>query len=107
MEQQTEVARSCGRTLASLHPDQVMSSALWFKLKECNTDLLWIIVLPASRLHFKRAEIICRLAELLTERREEILAANKTDMNLAINTGILLSRISIEYSCLDFFFSQS
>lgn len=47
VEQQTEVARSCGRTLASLHPDQVMSSALWFKLKECNTDLLWIIVLPA------------------------------------------------------------
>lgn len=26
VEQQTEVARSCGRTLASLHPGQVMSS---------------------------------------------------------------------------------
>lgn len=47
MEQQTEMARSCGRTLASLLPDQVMSAALLFNLKEYNTDLLWIIVLPA------------------------------------------------------------
>ncbi|KAI4807308.1 hypothetical protein KUCAC02_027125 [Chaenocephalus aceratus] len=37
----------------------------------------------------KRSEIICHLAELLTERQEEILAANKMDMDLAVNTGLL------------------
>ncbi|XP_010767195.1 delta-1-pyrroline-5-carboxylate synthase isoform X2 [Notothenia coriiceps] len=47
----------------------------------------------------KRSEIICLLAELLTERREEILAANKMDMDLAVNTGLLqaamLKRLSL------------
>ncbi|XP_044194141.1 delta-1-pyrroline-5-carboxylate synthase isoform X2 [Thunnus albacares] len=68
VEQQTEMARSTGRTLASLHPDQ-------------------------------RSEIICHLAELLTERKEEILAANKMDMDLAVNAGHLppamLKRLSL------------
>ncbi|KAG7507502.1 delta-1-pyrroline-5-carboxylate synthase-like isoform X1 [Solea senegalensis] len=68
VEQQTEVARSSGRTLASLHPDQ-------------------------------RSEIICHLAELLTERKEAILAANKKDMDLAVNAGHLppamLTRLSL------------
>lgn len=36
---------------------------------------------------FQRSEIICHLAELLTDRKEEILAANKTDMDQAVNTG--------------------
>lgn len=45
VEQQTEVARSSGRTLASLHPGQVMSSLN--NLNQCNTDLLWIVLLPA------------------------------------------------------------
>ncbi|KAK7919468.1 hypothetical protein WMY93_010752 [Mugilogobius chulae] len=53
VEQQTEMARNSGRTLASLHPDQ-------------------------------RSEIICQLAELLTERKDEILAANKMDVELAV-----------------------
>ncbi|XP_029699378.1 delta-1-pyrroline-5-carboxylate synthase isoform X4 [Takifugu rubripes] len=74
VEQQTEVARSCGRTLASLHPGQ-------------------------------RGEIICQLAELLTERKEEILAANKMDMDLAINAGslsaALLKRLSLSPSKLN------
>ncbi|KAM7381566.1 hypothetical protein PAMA_012414 [Pampus argenteus] len=68
VEQQTEVARSTGRTLASLHPDQ-------------------------------RSEIICHLADLLTERKEEILTANKMDMDLAVNAGQLppamLKRLSL------------
>ncbi|TKS89679.1 Delta-1-pyrroline-5-carboxylate synthase [Collichthys lucidus] len=68
VEQQTEMARNTGRTLASLHPDQ-------------------------------RSEIICYLAELLTERKEEILAANKMDMDLAANAGHLppamLNRLSL------------
>ncbi|XP_040923127.1 delta-1-pyrroline-5-carboxylate synthase isoform X3 [Toxotes jaculatrix] len=68
VEQQTEMARNSGRTLASLHPDQ-------------------------------RSEIICHLAELLTERKEEILAANKMDMDLAVNAGHLppamLKRLSL------------
>ncbi|XP_039991969.1 delta-1-pyrroline-5-carboxylate synthase isoform X2 [Xiphias gladius] len=68
VEQQTELARNSGRTLASLHPDQ-------------------------------RSEIICHLAELLTERKEEILAANKMDMDLAVNAGHLppamLKRLSL------------
>ncbi|XP_070846756.1 delta-1-pyrroline-5-carboxylate synthase [Chaetodon trifascialis] len=68
VEEQTEMARNCGRTLASLHPDQ-------------------------------RSEIICHLAELLIERKEEILAANKMDMDLAANTGHLppamLKRLSL------------
>uniref|UniRef100_A0AAQ6A8G6 Delta-1-pyrroline-5-carboxylate synthase n=1 Tax=Amphiprion ocellaris TaxID=80972 RepID=A0AAQ6A8G6_AMPOC len=60
VEQQTEMARNAGRTLASLHPDQ-------------------------------RSEIICHLADLLTERKEDILAANKTDMDLAVSAGHLPS----------------
>ncbi|XP_071770912.2 delta-1-pyrroline-5-carboxylate synthase [Centroberyx gerrardi] len=68
VEQQTEMARHSGRTLASLHPDQ-------------------------------RSEIICHLAELLTEKKEEILAANKMDMDLAVSTGQLppamLKRLSL------------
>uniref|UniRef100_A0A4W6BNL8 Delta-1-pyrroline-5-carboxylate synthase n=1 Tax=Lates calcarifer TaxID=8187 RepID=A0A4W6BNL8_LATCA len=68
VEQQTEMARNSGRTLASLHPDQ-------------------------------RSEIICNLAELLTERKDEILAANKMDMDLAVNAGHLppamLKRLSL------------
>ncbi|XP_074520010.1 delta-1-pyrroline-5-carboxylate synthase isoform X1 [Halichoeres trimaculatus] len=56
VEQQTEMARNSGRTLASLHPEQ-------------------------------RSEVICHLAELLTERKEEIMAANKLDMDLAVNAG--------------------
>ncbi|KAM9837139.1 delta-1-pyrroline-5-carboxylate synthase [Aulostomus maculatus] len=47
----------------------------------------------------QRSEIICRLAELLTERKDEILAANKTDLDLAASTGQLpsamLKRLSL------------
>ncbi|XP_031604970.2 delta-1-pyrroline-5-carboxylate synthase isoform X3 [Oreochromis aureus] len=68
VEEQTEMARSSGRTLASLHPVQ-------------------------------RSEIICHLADLLTERKEEILAANKMDMDLAVSAGHLppamLKRLSL------------
>ncbi|XP_035514538.1 delta-1-pyrroline-5-carboxylate synthase [Morone saxatilis] len=66
VEQQTEMARNSGRTLASLHPDQ-------------------------------RSEIICHLAELLTERQEEILAANKMDMDLAAGhlPPAMLNRLSL------------
>uniref|UniRef100_A0A674BHP9 Delta-1-pyrroline-5-carboxylate synthase n=1 Tax=Salmo trutta TaxID=8032 RepID=A0A674BHP9_SALTR len=68
VEQQTEMARNSGRTLAALHPDQ-------------------------------RGEIICHLADLLVEKKEEILAANKMDMDLAVNAGqlspALLNRLSL------------
>lgn len=40
-----------------------------------------------ARLCCQRSEIICHLAELLTERKEEILAANKTDMETAVSAG--------------------
>lgn len=89
VEQQTEAARSCGRTLASLNPDQVTiyttailqgeaarQRPLADKRVTCSSSLL------------QRGEIICQVAELLTERKEEILAANKMDMDLAINAGI-------------------
>lgn len=36
---------------------------------------------------FQRSEIICLLADLLTDRKEEILAANKVDMEQAVNEG--------------------
>ncbi|XP_055006395.1 delta-1-pyrroline-5-carboxylate synthase-like isoform X3 [Boleophthalmus pectinirostris] len=68
VEQQTEMARNSGRTLASLHPDQ-------------------------------RSEIICQLAELLTERKDEILAANKMDVELAVTAEhmppAMLKRLSL------------
>uniref|UniRef100_A0A8C7PPA5 Delta-1-pyrroline-5-carboxylate synthase n=1 Tax=Oncorhynchus mykiss TaxID=8022 RepID=A0A8C7PPA5_ONCMY len=65
VEQQTEMARNSGRTLAALHPDQ-------------------------------RGAIICHLADLLVEKKEEILAANKTDMDLAANlSSALLNRLSL------------
>ncbi|KAM4623268.1 delta-1-pyrroline-5-carboxylate synthase isoform 2-T2 [Polymixia lowei] len=73
VEQQTEMARHSGRTLASLDPDQ-------------------------------RSEIICHLADLLTEKKEEILAANKLDMDLAVSAGQLssamLKRLSLSASKL-------
>lgn len=92
MEQQTEMARQAGRTLASLHPDQVASQQQKIK---------WILVFHQSYyfsviniyiciyifITFQRSEIICHLAELLTDRKEEILAANKTDMDQAVNAG--------------------
>uniref|UniRef100_A0A8C6Q2M1 Aldehyde dehydrogenase 18 family, member A1 n=1 Tax=Nothobranchius furzeri TaxID=105023 RepID=A0A8C6Q2M1_NOTFU len=42
-------------------------------------------------------DIICRLAELLTERKEEILAANKMDMEMAVSVlpPAMLSRLSL------------
>ncbi|CAJ1080352.1 delta-1-pyrroline-5-carboxylate synthase-like isoform X2 [Xyrichtys novacula] len=74
VEQQTEMARNSGRTLASLHPEQ-------------------------------RSEIICHLAELLTERKEEILAANKMDMDMAVNAGhmpqAMVKRLSLSPSKLN------
>uniref|UniRef100_A0A8C2X4C0 Delta-1-pyrroline-5-carboxylate synthase n=1 Tax=Cyclopterus lumpus TaxID=8103 RepID=A0A8C2X4C0_CYCLU len=73
VEHQTEMARTSGRTLASLHPDQ-------------------------------RSEIICHLAELLTDKKKEILTANKMDMDLAVNAGHLppamLKRLSLSPSKL-------
>ncbi|XP_058650274.1 delta-1-pyrroline-5-carboxylate synthase isoform X2 [Onychostoma macrolepis] len=74
VEQQTEMARSAGRTLASLEPEQ-------------------------------RSEIICALADLLTERKDEILSANKKDMEHAASTGrlspALLKRLSLSSSKLN------
>lgn len=35
----------------------------------------------------QRSEIICRLADLLTEKTEEILAANKLDLEVASSSG--------------------
>lgn len=68
VEQQTEMARNSGRTLASLQPEQ-------------------------------RSEIICQLAELLTERKDEILAANKMDVELAVTAEhmppAMLKRLSL------------
>ncbi|XP_026132260.1 delta-1-pyrroline-5-carboxylate synthase isoform X2 [Carassius auratus] len=74
VEQQTEMARSAGRTLASLEPEQ-------------------------------RSDIICALADLLTERKDEILSANKKDMEHAVSTGRLspamLKRLSLSSSKLN------
>ncbi|XP_055776611.1 delta-1-pyrroline-5-carboxylate synthase-like isoform X1 [Salvelinus fontinalis] len=74
VEQQTEMARQAGRTLATLHPDE-------------------------------RGEIICRLADLLTEKKEEILSANKRDMETAASAGRLsqplLARLSLSTSKLN------
>ncbi|XP_053496102.1 delta-1-pyrroline-5-carboxylate synthase isoform X2 [Ictalurus furcatus] len=74
VEQQTEMARIAGRTLASLLPEQ-------------------------------RSEIIYAMADLLTEKRDEILSANKKDMELAGNSGrmppALLKRLSLSTAKLN------
>ncbi|KAI1236082.1 Delta-1-pyrroline-5-carboxylate synthase, partial [Lamprotornis superbus] len=74
VEQQAEMARTGGRTLAALQPEQ-------------------------------RAEIIYRLADLLTDQREEILLANKKDLEEAENKGRLalplLKRLSLSTSKLN------
>ncbi|XP_041323274.1 delta-1-pyrroline-5-carboxylate synthase isoform X3 [Pyrgilauda ruficollis] len=74
VEQQAEMARAGGRTLAALQPEQ-------------------------------RAEIIYRLADLLTDQREEILMANKKDLEEAENKGRLalplLKRLSLSTSKLN------
>ncbi|XP_057704482.1 delta-1-pyrroline-5-carboxylate synthase isoform X1 [Corythoichthys intestinalis] len=74
VEQQTEMARQAGRTLASLQPEQ-------------------------------RGEIICSLAELLTEKKDEILSANKRDMEMATSSGrfsqALIDRLSLSTAKLN------
>uniref|UniRef100_A0A8C1VD69 Delta-1-pyrroline-5-carboxylate synthase n=1 Tax=Cyprinus carpio TaxID=7962 RepID=A0A8C1VD69_CYPCA len=72
VEQQTEMARSAGRTLASLEPEQ-------------------------------RSDIICILADLLTERKDEILSANKKDMEHAVSrlSPAMLKRLSLSSSKLN------
>ncbi|XP_058508411.1 delta-1-pyrroline-5-carboxylate synthase-like [Solea solea] len=68
VEQQAEMARHAGRTLASLPSEQ-------------------------------RGEIIYALAELLTEKKDEILSANKKDMEMAVASGhfsqALIDRLSL------------
>ncbi|XP_077438394.1 delta-1-pyrroline-5-carboxylate synthase-like [Vanacampus margaritifer] len=74
VEQQTEMARHAGRTLASLLPEQ-------------------------------RGEIICSIAELLTEKKDEILSANKRDMEMATSSGrlsqALIDRLSLSTAKLN------
>ncbi|XP_029465916.1 delta-1-pyrroline-5-carboxylate synthase isoform X2 [Rhinatrema bivittatum] len=74
VEQQAEMARTGGRTLAALQPEQ-------------------------------RAEIIFYLADLLTDNREEILSANRKDMEEAENKGRLppplLKRLSLSAAKLN------
>ncbi|XP_019737586.1 delta-1-pyrroline-5-carboxylate synthase [Hippocampus comes] len=74
VEQQTEMARHAGRSLASLLPEQ-------------------------------RGEIICSLAELLTEKKDEILSANKRDMEMATSSGrfsqALIDRLSLSTAKLN------
>ncbi|XP_007478789.2 delta-1-pyrroline-5-carboxylate synthase isoform X2 [Monodelphis domestica] len=74
VEQQGEMARSGGRSLATLEPE-------------------------------KRAEIINHLADLLTDQREEILLANKEDLEEAEEQGRLaaplLKRLSLSTSKLN------
>uniref|UniRef100_A0A6Q2ZEQ7 Delta-1-pyrroline-5-carboxylate synthase n=1 Tax=Esox lucius TaxID=8010 RepID=A0A6Q2ZEQ7_ESOLU len=52
-----------------------------------------------------RGEIICRLADLLTEKKEEILSANKRDLEAAASSGRLsqplLARLSLSSSKLN------
>ncbi|XP_071375720.1 delta-1-pyrroline-5-carboxylate synthase-like isoform X1 [Centroberyx affinis] len=53
----------------------------------------------------ERGEIICRLADLLTEKKDEILSANKRDMEMATISGRLslplLNRLSLSTSKLN------
>uniref|UniRef100_A0A8C6MHM0 Delta-1-pyrroline-5-carboxylate synthase n=1 Tax=Nothobranchius furzeri TaxID=105023 RepID=A0A8C6MHM0_NOTFU len=57
----------------------------------------------ASLLPEERGEIICCLAELLTEKKDEILSANRKDMELATATGRapLISRLSLSTAKLN------
>ncbi|XP_041124525.1 delta-1-pyrroline-5-carboxylate synthase-like isoform X4 [Polyodon spathula] len=59
----------------------------------------------SSLLPHQRAEIICHLADLLTDQREDILAANKKDLDVAVSGGQLsqplLKRLSLSPSKLN------
>lgn len=57
-----------------------------------------LILLVFGRLCCQRSEIICHLAELLTERKEEILVANKMDMDLAASAGSSHHDIVLEHT---------
>lgn len=106
VEQQTEMARHAGRTLASLHPDQVSPCSfimVWltkvrYKMQYNHLSPHWrtvqiaffafyLILFFVIHIIFQRAEIICCLSELLTEKKEEILSANRRDMELASASG--------------------
>ncbi|KAG5855162.1 hypothetical protein ANANG_G00046070 [Anguilla anguilla] len=59
----------------------------------------------AALLPEQRSEVICYLADLLTEKKDEILDANKKDMDLAASTGRLtpplLKRLSLSSAKLN------
>lgn len=115
VEQQTEMARQAGRTLATLHPDEVsVPFFTLFTLQSC-AELYWLAWLQSAHLSWcviylcctlviflrrlysftlnQRGEIICRLADLLTEKKDEILSANKRDMETAASSGTQCSFI--------------
>ncbi|MEQ2193820.1 hypothetical protein XENOCAPTIV_015240, partial [Xenoophorus captivus] len=56
-------------------------------------------------LHCQRSEIICHLAELLIERKDEVLVANKMDIEMAVSAGRLpsamLKRLSLSLEKLN------
>lgn len=97
VEQQAEMARHAGRTLAFLHPEQVNFFLLLWIYEYVKHLLKWVIYIYYIRftlkcvtlciLFFQRGEIICCLAELLTEKKDEILSANRRDMELATASG--------------------
>lgn len=49
--------------------------------------IILAVISMCLHLFFQRGEIICCLAELLTEKKAEILSANKRDMELATASG--------------------
>ncbi len=53
--------------------------------------IFWVIFILTSvsyqYVYPQRSDIICALADLLTERKDEILSANKKDMDHAVSTG--------------------
>uniref|UniRef100_W5N2X2 Delta-1-pyrroline-5-carboxylate synthase n=2 Tax=Lepisosteus oculatus TaxID=7918 RepID=W5N2X2_LEPOC len=59
----------------------------------------------AALLPEQRSEIICHLADLLTEKKDDILAANKKDMEVAVSGGKLsppmLKRLSLSTAKLN------
>lgn len=80
-----KTAYSCVQLLDQSASQTVLPDTVkpWPLVGRCATCSSWLF----GWLCCQRSEIICHLAELLTERKEEILAANKMDMDLAVNTG--------------------
>lgn len=79
--------------------EEVQNILMWghefvFVFQHCSY-IRGILKLSITLIPWQRAEVIHRLADLLTDHRDEILAANKKDMEEAEDKGRVLMQFGL------------